>query len=369
MPLLMKRIVIFINSLSIGGAERQACILANGLLDKGYDVTITTYGNVSDFYSCSSDVHRVKIAPGRSKLIKMLSIWRYFLTLRTDCVIGFTQRSCYFCLRPLRFRSRKRIRVIASERNTTIGEPDRIEKELMAHLYKRVDYIVPNSFAQREHIIQVKPQYLNKTITITNYTDVIKYYPTPLPNGKILRVGVFSRYSSQKNCMRFVDVVKQLKEKTSLKFIIEWYGDRYVKDTQPNPMYESMARRIKEYELDDYIKLNNMTHDVIGEMSKFDACCLPSLYEGFSNSVSEAICCGKPCLVSDVADNGVMVKNSVNGFLFNPKDTESMVKAFLDFFQLSPEERQQMGDASREHAEELFNLEVFIQNYINLIES
>lgn len=365
----MKKVVIFINSLSIGGAERQACILAGGLADRGYDVTLTTYGDVSDLYSFSSKVHRVHLAPGKGKIIKMIAIWKYFILLKTDWVISFTQRSSFFCLRPLIFRSKKTIRVIASERNTTIGDPGRIEKELMGNLYKRVDYIVPNSYKQREHIIKEKPHYEAKTIAITNYTDTNTYFPSPLPGGNVLQIGIFSRYSEQKNCMRFVEVVKKLKEKTSQRFVFNWYGDRFIKDTRQNPMFESMSERVKEYGLNDCIVLNDMTRDVVGEMVKFDACCLPSLYEGFSNSVSEAICCGKPCLVSDVADNGVMVKNRLNGFLFNPLSVDSMVNAFLDFFNLSKEERQQMGNASRERAKALFNLDVFIQKYIDLIES
>lgn len=365
----MKKINIFINSLSIGGAERQACILATGLVKKGYDVTITTYGDVSDLYSCGTKVNRNHLAPGGNKLRKIIAIWKYFLTVKTNWVIAFTQRSCSFCLKPLLFRSRKRIKVIASERNTTISKPGRVERELMSYLYRRVEYIVPNSYKQREHIIKEKPQYENKTITITNYTDINKYHPTPLPCGRTVRIGVFSRYSEQKNCLRFVEAIRQLKNNTSQAFCVDWYGDRYLKDIRPNPMFEQMLSKINEYGLEDCIRLNNMTNDVVGEMVNFDACCLPSLYEGFSNSISEAICCGKPCLVSDVADNGVMVKNKINGFLFDPENEVSIVSAFLEFFKLSDEEKQKMGKASRERAEALFDLDVFIGKYCDLIES
>lgn len=365
----MSKVVLFINSLSIGGAERQACILADGLVERGYDVTLTTYGNVSDFYTYNPKVHRNQIAPGGGKLLKMISIWRYFLTVKTDWVISFGQRSSSFCLRPLMFRSRKKIRVIASERNTTIGKPGTIEKQLMRSLYHRVDYIVPNSFTQREHIIKAKTQYKDKTIAITNYTDTSKFKPTPLPGEDLMRIGVFSRYAEQKNCVRFVEVVKQLKDHSSQRFVIDWYGDRYIKDTQLNPMFERMSQKIHEYGLTDCIKLHDMIRDVVGEMVKFDACCLPSLHEGFSNSVSEAICCGKPCIVSDVADNGIMVKDGVNGFLFDPEKIESMVSAFTRFFHLTKEERQNMGKESRLRAEQIFDLDAFIQKYVNLIES
>ena len=73
--------------------------------------------------------------------------------------------------------------------------------------------------------------------------------------------------------------------------------------------------------------------------------------------------------MSDVADNSVMVKDGGNGFLFDPENEESIAEAFLKFFALDHPERQRMGDVSRRLAEELFDRNRFIQQYIDLIES
>jgi glycosyltransferase involved in cell wall biosynthesis len=95
---------------------------------------------------------------------------------------------------------------------------------------------------------------------------------------------------------------------------------------------------------------------------------LPSLFEGFSNSIAEGICCGKPMLVSDVSDNRIMVHDHENGFLFDPNDVDSIVDAFIRFFSLDTSEMTMMGHKSREIAESLFDKEAFIESYINLIE-
>lgn len=363
-----KSIVLFIKTLSSGGAEHQLVLLADGLAEKGYDVTIATFGDVEDHYQYSSSVHRYRIAPGKSGPVKMLAIWRYFFTVKADCVIGFGQRVSRYFILPLMLRPRKKIMAIAGERFLTLGKPSRKVRIMRYFLYRRADYIVSNSYAQWKNIIGKMPQYESKTMTITNYTDTTLYQVTPLRNGETLRIGVFARYAVSKNCLRFVESIKQLVHRTQQKFVIEWYGNQHVKG-EANPYYREMLDKVQEYGLDDYLVLNDHIKDVAKVMAQYDAIVHPSLGEGFSNAIGEAICCGKPCLVSNVSDNSVMVTDGVNGFLFDPQNEGSIVDAFLKYFGLSAEEKQAMGQASRKRAEELFDRDRFINAYVNLIES
>ena len=364
----MKNIVLFINTLSSGGAEHQLVQLADGLVKRGYKVTITTFGDADDHYSFNSSIERHLIASGKSNLVKMLSIWWYFLTLKTDCVIAFGQRESRYMLEGLYLRPFHHIRVICGDRNTTYGSPSKTEKLLMRHLYKKSDYIVPNSNAQLFHVISSEPRYKKKTVCITNYTDLSTYSVTPLPFNDIIRIGVFARYSPQKNCLRFAEAIRVLKERTNQPFVIEWFGDVMIKGML-NPYYKAFKEKIIEYGLDDVLKLNDHVKDVAERLPHYDAFCLPSLYEGFSNSVSEAICCGKPCLVSDVADNSIMVHDKKNGFLFDPTDIESIIDAFQKYFSLSEKEKIKMSIESRRIAESLFDYDRFVSSYVQLIES
>lgn len=364
----MKRILFFINNLSSGGAEHQLCELASALSDRGYNVFITTFGDIADHYKYSTGIIRHHIAPFKGNIHKYLSIWFYFLRIKTDWVISFGQRENYLCLLPLLFRSRSKLHVIAGERNTTTGKPTRQELFLLNFLYRRADYIVPNSSSQRNYIIRRYPSYCTKTVWISNFTDLSHYQMLPLPRNKVANIGIFGRYTIQKNCLRFVEAIKTLRRVTNQKFVIKWYGNVKVKD-QPNPMFVKMLSKVEEYGLKDCLILNDHIADVAHEMKQLDAICLPSLWEGFSNAISEAICCGRPCLVSDVADNSIMVQDGINGFLFNPTNIDSIVSAFLKYFSLSQEDCQQMSMASRRRAEELFNRERFVGSYVGLIDS
>ena len=365
----MKSITLFINTLGSGGAEHQLVQLADGLTERGYLVSIITFGDELDHYQYDSSIMRFRIAPQKGKFLKLLMIWKFFFKVKTDWVIAFGQRESCYCLEGLLLRSRDKVRVIASDRNTTYGKPSLAERLLMNVLYYRADYIVPNSYAQRSYILAQRPQLEKKTKTITNYTNLSKFANTILPSNKFLHIGVFGRYSPQKNCIRFVEAIKILHEKSNCSFIVDWYGNTHFKDSQLNDYYLKMREKVEEYGLREILFLNDHVRDVPNLMPSFDAICLPSIFEGFSNSISEAICSGKPCLVSNVSDNSIMVRDGVNGFLFDPFDVESIVNAFLSYFKLSADERVAMGAASRRRAEELFDRERFINSYVELIES
>ncbi len=361
-----KHITFFICSLSSGGAEHQITELAKMLVNRGYNGSIVTFADSPDFYSYPQEIARIRLAERQSSWRKFISIFKFFLATKTDCVISFGQRENFLCLLPLLFR--RKIRVINGERNFTKGRTSKIENALHKWLYWRSDAIVPNSYSQRKYIIERNISLANKTITITNYTDINKYTTSPQPNNTPLRIGIFGRYTTQKNCLRFAEAVSLLVQRTSIRFTIDWYGNQTYKADQPNEEYLAFAEKVKELKLEDYVHLNDHTQNVTALMPQFDAIALPSLWEGFSNSISEAICCGKVMLVSDVSDNGVMVKDGVNGFLFNPLEIEDIALGMEKFLNTTIEQRDIMGKHSRKIAEELFNEVKFAEQYIKLIE-
>lgn len=362
----MKKVTLFIASLTSGGAEHQIAFLSDFLAERGYDVSLVTYSEIGDHYYVNEKVKRVRLAENKPIWMKLLFIFTFFIKLKTDCVISFGTRDNCFCLIPLLFRPK--VKCVVSERCAFFGKMKWHQYLNYYFLYKRATRIVTNSYAQKKDIIKAYPKYEKKILTITNYTDINLYHVVNCPSNDRIRIGIFCRYVPQKNCERFVKVVKILKQKAPAPFHIDWYGNKKTGDRENN-YYTHIENLLREYEICDVITLNDHTKEVAKLIPTFDALCLPSLIEGFSNSISEYICSGKPVLCSDVADNGIMVKNGVNGFLFNPYDVNSMVDSFLRFFSLSEIERTNMGKESRALAEKLFNKDKFVQQYIDLIES
>lgn len=362
----MKKIVLFITDLSSGGAEHQIALLASFLAEKGYNVTLVTYSDCDDYYSYSDEITRIHLASGKSKFSKILAIFKYFLFIKADTVISFGPRNNALCLLPLLFRAR--IKVISGERGLYRGAIPFYNKLDIKWLYRRSNYIVPNSYSQRDELISLNEKLAPKIKVITNFTDLSVYKSTLLPHNKILQIGIFARFSQQKNYVRFAEAVKILKQNNTRPFNIAWYGAKKVGEND-NVHYKAFQKLIEEYDISDVLQLHDAVKDVPERIPLFDLMCLPSLWEGFSNTLSEYICCGRPVIASDVADNGVMVKDGINGFLFNPTEVTEIVSCFENYFSLPDEKTDQMAHESRNIAEELFSKEKFANSYVQLIES
>ena len=94
------RLTLVISSLSCGGAERAAVLLAEGFLKKGHQVAVVTiYGKETDFYKLPNQVRRLalNIAGNSAGLIQALgnNIYRLRVlrkairSLQPDMVISF----------------------------------------------------------------------------------------------------------------------------------------------------------------------------------------------------------------------------------------------------------------------------------------
>ena len=184
----------------------------------------------------------------------------------------------------------------------------------------------------------------------------------------MLSIAIFSRPVPQKNCLAFAEVVRILKKRIGNKMVFSWFGNMNPVGELNIEYLDKLRNRIKEYDIGDMLILHDHVQNVPQVMSLYDAVCLPSLKEGFSNTISEAICLGKPLLVSDVSDNKVMVHSGENGYLFNPTDISDMVDKITTFYYLTTEQKEEMGRKSRKIAETLFQKDKFINSYVRLIE-
>lgn len=364
----MKEIVFIGSGLSSGGAEHQCSQLMNMLVERGYNVTYASFGDVKDHYLVSPLVKRVQLAPEKSTSRKILAVELYLLRVKADVVFAFSQRLSVLTLFPMLLR--QKVKVISGERNFTISEPDKFERILVkTGIYKRANCIVPNNYSQGRYLAEKMPSIKKKIKVITNYTDINLYQSSPVPNNEITRLGVFCRFEEQKNFHRFIEAVYLLRREVERPFRIDWYGNRCFKSQMQKDYYEKGTEMIQECHLDDVLFLHDATKDVPKLIPQFDALCLPSLHEGFSNSISEYICCGRPVICSDVSDNSVMVHERENGFLFNPLDVNDIVRALTGYLQTTHTERSIFGQRSREIAEKLFDKSRFINDYIKLIEA
>jgi sugar transferase (PEP-CTERM/EpsH1 system associated) len=102
-------------------------------------------------------------------------------------------------------------------------------------------------------------------------------------------------------------------------------------------------------------------------MRAFDLFVLPSLQEGTSNTILEAMACGLPVVATAVGGNVELVDANRTGRLFEPRDT-AMLAQLLTEYALNDSLRRSHSLAGRSRAVEMFALGTMINNYQRVYE-
>jgi sugar transferase (PEP-CTERM/EpsH1 system associated) len=97
-------------------------------------------------------------------------------------------------------------------------------------------------------------------------------------------------------------------------------------------------------------------------LNAMDVFVLPSLREGMSNTLLEAMACGLPVLASNVGGNPEIIENNLNGSLFAPGDVEWLANK-LQLLASNPSLIHELGTAARNRAIESFSLSRMLELY------
>lgn len=117
-------------------------------------------------------------------------------------------------------------------------------------------------------------------------------------------------------------------------------------------------------ELRGRVHFAGTSHDVPNLLNAMDAFVLPSICEGMSNTLLEAMASGLPVLATRVGGNPEVLKDD-GGWLFAPGDTDTLA-ARLEELARDHKLRRQLGDAGRLRVVRHFSLEHMAEQYRSL---
>lgn len=365
------KVICLIDSLNSGGAQRQLCMLAMGLKQLGFDVQIITYHQF-DFFQPIVEKQGVslKLIESKTKFHRILNIRRAIRRSNPDIVISYLNTPNL--LAELSCIPTRNFGLIVSERNTEYGGIKfKSFKRFLFHLL--ADIVVTNSYAQENIIRRTAPWLRSRLITIQNCVDLKAFYPRHEYNAdhfKKLRILVVARFEPQKNPIALLSAIEILIKKNKLSSLsIDWFGNNFSingKPTSKSLLYLNLKKEIERRSLTSHFRVHPPEEDVLRLYHQATVLCLPSLYEGCSNVIVEAMACGLPVLASHVGDNPLLIEEGVNGYLFSPDSPQDIANTILRFISLSPEERVKMGQQSRRKAEEFFSYPNFLEKYKDL---
>lgn len=143
------------------------------------------------------------------------------------------------------------------------------------------------------------------------------------------------------------------------KLVIAGYG----------PEKKRLERALKKLALQSHVIVREASENVSEEYSSSSIYCLPTAYEGFPNSVLEAMSAGLPIVgVSDCRSMSSLVIEGKNGLLANSATPESLAETLKKLME-SPELRKQMGNNSFEICRQQYSHEFVFNQWENLIKN
>jgi len=128
------------------------------------------------------------------------------------------------------------------------------------------------------------------------------------------------------------------------------------------PLRSECEAIVTEAGLSSHAWLAGERADVPAIMRGLNAFALPSLAEGISNTILEAMASGLPVLATDVGGNRELVDDGKSGLLVPADDVDALADGLIRLAEASALARD-MGRAGRERAERQFSLDAMVSAY------
>jgi sugar transferase (PEP-CTERM/EpsH1 system associated) len=123
-------------------------------------------------------------------------------------------------------------------------------------------------------------------------------------------------------------------------------------------------KRLEQASGEGTIFLGNR-RDIPDLLRKMDLFVLPSINEGISNTILEAMATGLPVAATKVGGNIELVQDGINGRLFEVGDWEHLSEIMLDYC-LNKEKRTAHGKASRRIIQSRFSIDQMVGAYMQV---
>lgn len=378
------KVLLFIDSLTGAGAQRQLVNLALGLDGRGHDVTLATYAPKDFFLSRLDGSGVAYLNFQKAYRFDPMPVWRLLRTVdrvAPDVLIAFLRTPSVYAemvkvLRPS-------LPLVVSERaGVDAGGLTRGDRAA-GTLHRLATRVTGNSHGYLGRLVEARPALASRTEVIYNGVDDVFFEngrrrgEGPLGEGDGTGDGhgeggdgqrpirlcvVAARATRQKAPLVMARAVAKLSRRELPPFTLEWIG----------PVDEGIALvretvdEIARHRLDDIWRWVGPVKDVVARYPDYDALVSPSLYEGVANTVCEAMASGLPVIVTDIADNARILADGGGGLICPPDDAGALADALQDFLSLSGRERVAMGRRAHARASEQFSMTRFVDRWEGL---
>ena len=360
------KILLVIDNLGSGGAQRQITLLANELIKKNHLVDIFTYYSSNNFFKkeLNSRINHLSINKDKKGFsLRVISVLKSLIkNNHYDIALSFLDTPSIYLILATKFSNNK-TPIICSDRNYYLNNNSIIAKanKLLFHLANK---ITTNSYSQAKWLNEYLRIPQRKIVTIYNgyYSNNIPFMPLyPDESNKLTIIGI-GRITKAKNIKLLADSLIIFIRNKGWVPTVHWYG-RINNNEQKSEIDKLLSTN---YLLKSNWFWHDETHDVWKGQKNSNILILPSFYEGLPNVVCEAMLAGKMILASNVCDNPRLLDYGKRGFLFSPYSPEELEKCITKVLQIDKTTWDKMVSKNREYAVKELSVSRLAKDYETL---
>lgn len=370
------KVMFLVRSLEVGGAERQLVVLALGLLHAGHAVDVAVfYGGgalESELRDAGIAVHDLRKRGRWDNVALGWRVGRLVRRVRPDVLHGYLGGAniAAAVMRWMYPRVRVVWRIAASY--VDLARFDRAARwtyGVEARLARLADLVIVNSRAGRHYCLQrgfppatlhVVPNGIDSDRFRRDEPGRLRLRAEWGVRGDDCLVGIVARLDPMKDHATFLRAAAQVAQsRERVRFVCVGDGA---------PEYAASLRRLAaELGLDGIVTWAGARSDMAAVYSALDVLCSSSYGEGFPNAIGEAMCCGVPCVATDVGDCAWIIADT--GVLVTAKNTDALRDGLLDLLTRDAGQRQALGERARARIAGQFDRSALIERSAALLQS
>ncbi|MEG4320540.1 MULTISPECIES: glycosyltransferase family 4 protein [unclassified Microcoleus] len=362
------RLTLLTSSLSCGGAERAAILIAEGLLKKGHQVSfVTIAGTERDFYKVPDGVHRLALDLAGISPTPFHALWNNLYRLRVlrqtiralqpDAVISFMAEINILTLLAL---TQTNYPVIVNEQNNPDTDTQNLWKQLRRWIYPRANKVVSVSEGVDNYFDDWLPKtqravIFNPLQPINGETGTFDLPQGADPNKKwAIAMG---RLVYQKNFELLLSAFHK---------IIDRYPDWQLLIFGEGEMRKELEHLRDHFGLGEQVLLPGQTKNPIAVFKSSQLFILSSRWEGLPAVLFEALACGLPVVSTDCPSGPrEIIRDGVDGILVPTEDMLALATAMDSL--MSDEEKRTTLAARAPEVKERFSLEKIVEKWEELL--
>jgi glycosyltransferase involved in cell wall biosynthesis len=353
----MKNILIVLGYGELGGAERQAIYLAEGLSAKGYKIAVLNFGpkglcnRILDEKGIRNQNIILTLSLGRKSQLKDLAkLYFTILKLRPATIIPFTRNPNVYtnALKPLLPFTR----IFWNQRDAGIElENSYLERVAI----KRSRRIISNSIAGKDFLEKKYNIQPGKISIIANGVKLIEE-TDPLTG---FNVGMIANLHSHKDFETLLNGWSMFKKNDvegAAKLLIAGRNDG---------LLPQLTALTKDLGIADSVEFCGQQNNIDEYIKKLSVGVHSSKHEGCPNAVLEMMSHGIPVVANDISGNVGVLGNDYDLY-FPTGNGEKLAGILLDLYK-SPAKARSIGKANRIRVREKFSVDTMVRSYENLV--